>query len=138
MVVEKLWPAVPESSFILVAFQNELFAVTKSVTLTEVLRDAAHEKIGLLFRRVKNPSEHRSRGRLSMRTADDDGMLFREKDFFQNFRHRAIRNLAVKHFFQLRISSRDDISDYHQVGRRLHVRGIKSVKERNTEAFKQS
>src|SRR5438067_5645504 len=116
MIVKKFVSEVPESSFILIAFQNELSAAAKSVTLTEVLRDAAHEKIGLLSRRVKNPSEHCSRGGLSMGTADDDGMLFREKDFFQNFRHRATGNLAVQHFFQLRISSRDDISDYHQVG----------------------
>src|SRR5947208_3537058 len=109
MVVEKLWPAVPESSFILVAFQNKLFAAAKSVTLAEVLRDAAHEKIGLLSRRVKNPSEHRRRGGLSVRTADDDGMFLRKKDFFENFWHRAIGNLAVKHFFQLRIYSRNDI-----------------------------
>src|SRR5256886_5216115 len=59
MVVEKLWPAVPESSFILVAFQNKLFAAAKSVTLTEVLRDAAHKKIGLFSRRVRS-EEHTS------------------------------------------------------------------------------
>ena len=72
-----------------------------------------------------------------MRSADDDGMFFRKKDFFQNFRHRAIGNLAVQHFFQFRISTRDDISNHHQVGRRLHVSGIKSVKKRNAKTFEQ-
>src|SRR5437660_9605367 len=104
MVVKEFWPAVPESGFILVAFQNKLFAAAKPVTLAKVFRDAAHKKIRLLPRRLEDPGKHRSGGRFSMGSADDDGMFFREKDFLQNFRHGAIGNLAVQHFFQLRIS----------------------------------
>src|ERR1700687_1506906 len=129
MIMKKLWPAVPECGFILVAFKNELFPIAKPITLAKVFRHSSHKKIRPLPRSMKNPSQHRRRGGFSMCAADDNGMSSGEKDFLQNLRHRAIRNLSVQHFLQLGIPARDDIPDHHEVWRGLQVRGVKSVEK---------
>src|SRR5580693_5153762 len=113
MVVEKLWPTVPDCSFVLVSFENELLPTAKSVALPEILRYAPDKKIRPLPRHMKNPSQHRRRRGLSMRSADYDRMLSGQKHFLEHLRHRAIGNLPVQHFLQFRISARDDIPDHH-------------------------
>jgi len=79
MVVKEFWPAVPESGFILVALENELFPTAEPVTLAKVFRYTPHKKIRPFRRGVKNPGEHRRGGRFSMGSADDDGMSLGRK-----------------------------------------------------------
>src|SRR5260370_14670985 len=86
MVMKKLGSAVPESSFVLVTFQNELLPAAKAVTLSEVLRHASHKKIRTLAGPVKNPGQHRRCRCFAMCSADDNGISFRQKDFLQYLR----------------------------------------------------
>src|SRR5207248_1137429 len=122
MIVKELWPAIPEGRFILIPFENELLSAPEPVTLSKVLCYSAHQKVRLLPCNLKNPSEHGRCGRLSVCAADHDGMSPRQKHFFENFRHRAVRNLAIEYFFQFRISARNDISHHNEIWRRLHMR----------------
>src|SRR5215467_1187763 len=105
MIVEKFWPTVPESRFVLVAFENELRAASETVALAKILGHTAHEKIRPLRGGLENPREHCCSRRFSMCPADYNRMFPRQKHFLQHFRQRAIQNLAVQHLFQFRISA---------------------------------
>src|ERR1700732_1632706 len=134
MIVEKLWPAIQESRLVLIPFQKKFRPPAKAIALPEILGPPADQKIRPLPRRMKYPCQHRRRGGLAMRAADHDGMVSWQKDFFQNFRQRAVRNLFIEYFLQLRIPPRDDISHHHQVRRRLQVRRIEGVVKRDSQA----
>jgi len=64
-------------------------------------------------------------------------MMPGQKYFFENFRQRAVWNLAVENFFELRISTSNDIADNHHIGRRLQMRGFERMKEGYAQAFEQ-
>src|SRR5689334_18811383 len=100
MIVKKLWPPVPERRFVFVAFENKLSTSAQTVALAEVLRYSANQKVGPPVCRLKNPRQHRCCCRLPVRAADHYGMLAGQKDFFQDFRQRAIWNSPVQHFLQ--------------------------------------
>src|ERR1700756_5235708 len=119
VIVKKFRSAIPERRLVLVAFQNELRSAPEPITLSEIFRNAANQEIWTPSRAVKNPRQHRRRRRLPVRAADDNRMPPRQKYFLQNFWQRAIRNLPVQHFFQLRIPARNDVSDDRQIRRRL-------------------
>src|SRR6266700_3816960 len=137
MIVEELWAAVPESGFVFVSFENHFSSLSEAIALAEVLGYAADEKSWLLSGGVKNPGKHRSSGGFSVRAADDDGMFSGKKNFFQNFRHGAIRNFAFERFFELRITASDDVSDDDEIGRWREVCSLKRRKIRNAKAIKQ-
>src|SRR3989442_8170187 len=101
MVVEEFWPAVPEGSLILIAFENEFLAAAEAVAFSEVFGYTANEEVRPLPRSVKNPGEHGRRGGFPMGAADHDGMAPREEKFLQYLRKGAIRNPPVKRFFKL-------------------------------------
>src|SRR5260370_35601368 len=111
MGVEKLGPPIPECGLISVTFENDPSPAAKTVTLSKVFRHAPYEKIRPFTSGVENPRQHRRGGGLSMSSAADDRMSFREKHFLQHFRHRSIRNLSVQNLLELWISTRDDIAD---------------------------
>src|SRR5262249_21426056 len=126
MIVEKLWAAVPESGFVLVALENHFRPVTEAVAFAEILGNAADQKCWLFPSGVKNPSKHRRSGGLTVGATDDDGMFAGEKELFKRFRQRAIRNLFLEDFFQLRISPGDDVGHNHEIGRRLQLHRVKA------------
>src|SRR5713101_7685126 len=132
MVVKKFWTAVPECCFVLVPLEDELFSPSQSIALPEVLRYPANKKIRPPSRSFKYPSQHRRRCSLPVGAAHDDGMLPRQKYLFQNFRQCAVRNLPIENFFQLGVSTRDDIANDRQIRRGLHVRGVERLEERDT------
>src|SRR6202022_1273778 len=80
-IMEKFRPAIPERRLVLVALQNEFRPAAKSITLPEVLRHAAHQKIGPPSCAWKNPFQHRCGRGLPMRAANHNGMPPRQKHF---------------------------------------------------------
>jgi len=132
MIVEKFRPTIPEGRLVLVALENELFPAAKPIAFAEVFSHAADQKIRALTGTMKNPRQHGGSGGFAVSATDHNGMALRQKNLFENFRHRTVHQLAVQHFFQLRIPARNDISDYHEIWRRLQVRRIKIVVERNS------
>src|SRR5882724_575054 len=125
MIVEELWAAVPESGFVFVAFENHFSSLPEAIALAEILGDAADEKSWLLSGGVENPGKHRSSSGFSVRAADDNGMFSGKKNFFQNFRHGAIKNLTAKCLFKFRIAASDDISDDDEIRRWRELRRVK-------------
>src|SRR6266852_2289539 len=111
MVVKEFRSPVPERRLVLVAFQNELRAATQPIALPKILSDTPHKKVRLLPRRLENPCQHCCGSGFSVRSADDDRMLPRQKHFLQYLRQRAIWGFSVEHFFDLGISARDDVAD---------------------------
>src|SRR5580704_7866310 len=99
MIVKKFGTAVPESGFVLVAFEDEFCSTAKSITLAKILRNTADQKIWTLAPGLENPGEHRGRGSFPVRSADHNPVFGRKKHFFQNFRHRAIWDPPVQYFF---------------------------------------
>src|SRR2546430_5235168 len=89
MVVKKFWSAIPERRLVLVPLEDKFRAALEAVALAEVFGHTSHEEIGALAGHMKNPREHRGGSGFPMRAADDDGVAIRQKDFFENFRHRA-------------------------------------------------
>src|SRR3984957_17181927 len=135
MIVKKFRPAIPERRLVLVPFENKFVAIFKPVTLPEIFGHAANEKIRLAPRNMKNPRKHRRCRGLAMSAAHYDRMLSRQKLFFQHFRQRSIRNLAIEHFLKFRIPARDDVPDHNQIRLRIEMLRIKTVKERNPHAL---
>ena len=123
--MEKFRAAVPESCFVLVAFENHFTSLPEAVAFAEILGDAADEKSWLLSGGVENPGQHCGGSGFSVRAADHDGMLSREKHFFEDFRHGAIRNFALECFFEFRIAASDDVSNHHEIGLRSELRCVK-------------
>src|SRR5713101_730495 len=95
MVMKKLGSAVPEGRLVFVSFEDEFHPAAKAVTLAKILRHAADEKVRPLPRRLEKPCQHCGGRRFAMCSTDDDGMLSRQKHFFENLRHRAVRNAPI-------------------------------------------
>src|SRR5579885_466042 len=112
MVVKKLGSPIPERRLVFVPFKNHFASISQSITPAEVLGDATNQERRLLPCDEKNPCKHGGCRSFAMRAAHHYRMFARQKDFFERLRQRAIRNLLFQRFFQLRISTRDDIRDY--------------------------
>ena len=122
VVVQKLRPAIEERSLILVAFDDEFFAAAQAVAaFAEIRRHAANQKIRAPPGDMKNPREHgRGRG-LAVGSGHHDRSVPRNEIFFEQLRHRAVRQFFVENIFDLRISARDDIPHHTQVRRGLQI-----------------
>ena len=109
----------------------------EAVALAKIFGDATNEESRLLAGGMKNPREHRSGRGLAVSAADDDGMFAGKKNFFENFRHRAVRNFAFERFFEFGIAARDDVANDDQIRRRREMRRVEGWKIRNAEAVQQ-
>src|SRR5262249_35460679 len=123
MIVEKLRAAIPNGGFVLVALQNEFPAAFQAIAAAEIFSDTTDEKIWLATGDVENPGEHRSGGGFTVRAADDNGMLARQKELLKHFGQRAVHELAIEDLFELGIAAGDDIAHNHQIRSGIQVRG---------------
>src|SRR5882724_1013333 len=135
MVMKEFRAAVPESGFVLVAFENHFTCLPESVAFSKVFGDSTDEKCWLLAGRVNNPGQHCGGGGFSVRAADHNGVFAWKKHFFENFRHRTIRNFAFESFFELWISASDDVSDDNEIGRWSEMRGFERWKIGNAQTI---
>ncbi len=81
------------------------------VALAEIFGDPSDQEIGMAAGHLKNPRQHGGGGGLSVSAADNDGMLAGKKFLFEDFRKRMMRELAVEHFFDFHIATRNGVAD---------------------------
>src|SRR5580693_4175482 len=113
MVMEKFRAAIEEGGLVFIALDDEFLASAEAVTaIAEIRRDTADEKIRPPSCHLENPSQHRRCRGFSVRAGDHDRAVLRYEKFFDDFRHRAIRNLFVQDVFELGIAARNHVADY--------------------------
>ena len=138
LVMEELCGFVPIRGIVFVAFQDEILAAAEAIALTKILGNATNQKIRAFFRHLKNPREHRCRGRFPVRATHDDGVFAGKKFFFEDFRQRFVNQLAVEHFLHFDIAAGDGVANHDQVGGRREMRGVELGVVRNAERFEKN
>jgi hypothetical protein len=117
-VLEELRSLVEECAVVLIPFDDEVAAVAEPVARTacaQIPGDAADEdaRIGAGVR--EDPSRQRGRGRLAVRSCDDDGPRAPEKVIADGFGQRAVGDLSIQDFLELRITAGDGVADDDEV-----------------------
>src|ERR1700678_4612358 len=102
VVVQKFRCAVEKRRLILIALDDELLpAAEPMAALAEIRSYTADQEVRPTSRYMKNPGQHSRRGGLAMRSSHDDRGVTRKKIFFQQMRHRTVRQLFLEHLFHL-------------------------------------
>src|SRR5207302_4758481 len=132
-VVQKLRTLIEECGVILVAFQNKVLAIAEPKTAAEIFRDAADQKRRLKTSGFEDPSQHRSRGRLAMRSSHDKNLFADQELIVQNLRQRAEWNPLIEHALQFDIAARKRVAHDHQIGTRIEVPFSERLRDRNSQ-----
>src|SRR5260370_25755291 len=134
-VVQKLWTLIEECGVILVAFENKVLAFAQPKTPAEIFRDTTDEERRPKASGLEDPSQHRSRSRLAMRSGYDENLFADQELIVQNLRQRAERNALVKHALQFDIAARKRVPHDHEIGTRIEVRLSKRLRDGNAQRF---
>src|SRR5579872_4619998 len=103
--MQELGTFVEECRVVLVALQNEMPALPEMEARAKVLRDSADQERGLHSRSMKNPRQHGSGCRFSVRAGDHQNFLPAQKFVMQQLWQRAKWNALVEQCLQFRISA---------------------------------
>src|SRR4030088_2994693 len=108
--MQKLQTFVEESRVVLVAFEDEVFALSQLKTAAKVFRHSADQERRLQSRCMKNPCKHGSRRGLAMSACDHEHFFAAQKLIVKNLWQRTKRDAMVEHMFQFHIAARDSIA----------------------------
>ena len=120
-VVHKLRALVEKRAVVLIAFDYEMLRVLQARALPEILRNAANHVAGIEARLVHDPGQKRGRGRLSMRSGDDEIVPTAQEELLEHLRQREVIELPVQDRFHFRVAARDCVSDYDHFGVRGNI-----------------
>ncbi len=113
-VLQELGGLVEERAVVLVAFDDEVASLAEPIAgtvLAEIPGDAAdqHARIDAAVRQ-QPAGQRRGRG-LAVRAGDDDRPGAPEKVLANRLGQRAVADLAIQHFFELRVAAGDGVAD---------------------------
>ena len=117
-VLQELRGLVEERAVVLVAFDDELASAAEAIArsvLAEVPRDAADEDAGVDAAVRQHPAGERGGGGLAVRARDDDRARAPQEMIANRFGQRAVPDLAVEDFLELRVAARDGVADDDEI-----------------------
>src|SRR4029077_17439971 len=85
-VMQELWTLVEECRIVLIAFKDEVLALSQSKAGAEVFCNPSDQKRGVLPSHLKNPGEHGCCRGFPMRTGYNDRLATAEKIFVKDVR----------------------------------------------------
>jgi hypothetical protein len=123
-VLQKLRGLVEEGAVVLVPLDDEISPLAEPIArplVAEVSDDAAdqHARIGPAVR--QQPAGQRGRRGLAVRAGNHDRARAPEKVLADGFGQRAVADLPVEHFLELRVASRDGIAHHDEIQLRADV-----------------
>ena len=136
-VVDELAALVEKRRVVFVAFEDEVFRIPESATLSEIVRDAADEPRWLEAGRFENPGEERCGRGFAVRAGDHEVVAPAQEENFQRLRQRVIEQLPVEDGFHFGIAAGHGIADDHEVGIGRDVLRTESFADRDPLSFEE-
>ena len=135
-VVQKFRTLVEECRVVLVAFYDELGALSQLEILVEIEGNAANDHARIASRGLEHPGHERSGGRFPVRAGDDNRVFPFDEELVNRLGHRCVRQVHLQRRFSFRIRARSGIADDHQIGpKRLQMLARIPFENRDAETL---
>ena len=134
--MQKFRSLVEECGVVLVAFDDELGAVSQLEILIEIEGNAADDHARIASRGLEHPGHERSGGRFPVRAGDDNRVFPFDEELVNRLGHRCVRQVHLQRRFSFRIRARSGIADDHQIGpKRLQMLARIPFENRDAETL---
>ncbi len=130
-VMKKFRAFVKKCGIIFIALQNEVATAAELEALPKIFRNAADEKARIHAGAFQSPRQQAARCGFAVRAGDDARVFAANEKLFQRFGQREITPAFIKHIFHLRVAARHGVADNDQIRRRLQMRRIEALINRN-------
>src|SRR6185312_2569778 len=114
-IVQELRAFVEERGIVLVAFKNEILAISQVKAAAKIFRNSANQKGRMRSRVFKNPGEHGRRRSLAVGAGYDQYFFAAQKFIVQKLWQRAKRDALIEHMFEFNIAARDRVAHNHEI-----------------------
>jgi len=132
-VVQEFRALVEECGVVLIAFEDEVFAITKMKTRTEIFGDASDQERRLQSGGVENPGKHGCGGRLPMSSGDDQHFFAPQEFVVEQLRQRTEWDALVEQVLEFDIAARHSIADHNEIRAGFEILGVEGLRHGNIQ-----